>query len=178
MKFFSDNKTQPALHIKKAEKNPVAAFVGKGNLHIADPGSTVFLRKSSEMIGTAKLADCYALIVIGEQRDGKKIIGLNHWIGENKTAEAVLELLKNTMLRMGVMEESFFSCALGGDKDHPDNTEELKKLQEKGIIQEVRYEINKEPSEITDLLIQITDKGVELQYFTENNSPAPKSKPL
>lgn len=172
MKFFADAETKKDLQIRKNEDNPISASLAYPKFSMAGVGSSIFLNDSSQIIGTARLASCYALIVVGERGDGQIIIGLNHWVGDDNPAEYVIQFLKRVMQTMGALESSFSCYALGGQKDCPENKKEIELLEERKIIQYALHDVNQEGADMTDLTIKINNNNeVLLEYFTKNYAP-------
>jgi hypothetical protein len=127
---------------------------------------TGYLNNKSKIVCTKNLASCYALIVIGKTADGTPIGALNHWIGDELSAEDTIKSMTKALKSQGMVTSGMQCFAIGGQKDFSDMTKEIDSLVKRKIIQQAKLEVNNN-GENTDLIVRINDnKEISIEYTT------------
>jgi len=147
-------------------------------------GQSAFASGNNSALGTEQLASCYALIVLGQTKQGTPLLGMHHWIGDDLRAEEALTEMKDELLRRGAEQEQFKCLALGGHSEFPAMKNEIQELMQRGLIQAALFDLN-EGDENTALIISIApDNKIFIDYETkkekaveENLEGTPKNLP-
>lgn len=140
-------------------------------ISIANIGASVFLVSSKETLFTGHLSSCYAIILVGEKKNGTKVAALNHWLGEDVLAKDVISYLKKRLIKLGVKKNSVECLAIGGDEQFPDQKNEIQNLLDKGIVDYVIPDLCKKPGDYTNLMLRVNDKNeVMIEYSVKNFS--------
>lgn len=130
--------------------------------------STGYLNNKNKMVCTEALASCYALIVVGKTANGTPIASLNHWVGDELSAEDTIKSMKKALKSQGGVTSEMQCFAIGGQKDFSDMTNEINSLVKRKIIQQAKLEVNGH-GENTDVIVRLNEnKEISIEYTTRN----------